>query len=120
VRVEVCAGLVHSPIDFDDHAALSNLTPHWRRLVAQWIATPRWNRASCSWSTDWGYANAFYASGKARGLQHQAALRALTFKWIRIRYRCWVDRVPHDEARYLLALQKRQAPLLKIAADLPR
>src|SRR5687768_15403301 len=38
--------------------------------------------------------------------------------WIRILYRCWVDRAPYDEARYLLALQKRQAPLLKVAASL--
>jgi transposase len=65
------------------------------------------------------WANAFYSSCKARGMQHQAALRALAFKWIRILYRCWVDRVPYDEARYLLALQKRQAPLLKVAASLP-
>jgi hypothetical protein len=51
-------------------------------------------------------------------MQHQAALRALAFKWIRILYRCWVDHTPYDEARYLLALQKRQAPLLKVAASL--
>ena len=65
------------------------------------------------------WAKAFYASCKARGMQHQAALRALAFKWIRVLHRCWVDRVPYDEARYLLALQKRQAPLLKVAASLP-
>jgi transposase len=64
------------------------------------------------------WANAFYAGCKARGMQHQAALRALAFKWIRILYRCWVERVPYDESRYLLALQKRHAPLLKVAASL--
>jgi transposase len=65
------------------------------------------------------WASAFYTACKARGMQHQAALRALAFKWIRILYRCWVDRVPYDEARYLLALQKRQASLLKAAASVP-
>jgi hypothetical protein len=50
-------------------------------------------------------------------MTHQAALRALAFKWIRILYRCWVERKPYDESRYLMALQKRQAPLLKFAAD---
>ena len=65
------------------------------------------------------WANAFYTGCKARGMQHQAALRALAFKWIRVLHRCWTDRVPYDEARYLLALQKRQAPLLKVAASLP-
>jgi transposase len=65
------------------------------------------------------WANAFYTGCKARGMQHQAALRALAFKWIRILYRCWVDRVPYDEPRYLMALRKRQAPLLKVAASIP-
>jgi hypothetical protein len=34
-------------------------------------------------------------------------------------HRCWTDRVHYDESRYLLALQRRQAPLLKVAASLP-
>ena len=65
------------------------------------------------------WANAFYTACKARGMHHQAALRALAFKWIRVLHRCWTDRVHYDEARYLLALQKRHAPLLKVAASLP-
>jgi hypothetical protein len=50
------------------------------------------------------------------GARHQAALRALAFKWIRVLHRCWLDRVPYDESRYLMALEKRGAPLLKHAA----
>lgn len=65
------------------------------------------------------WARAFYQSSRARGMRHQAALRALAFKWIRVLHRCWVDRTPYDEARYLLALQKRQAPLLRFAAEHP-
>jgi transposase len=65
------------------------------------------------------WAQAFYKSCRARGMRHQAALRALAFKWIRILHRCWVERKPYDESRYLLALQKRQAPLLKFAAATP-
>jgi transposase len=63
------------------------------------------------------WAKAFYQSHRARGARHQAALRALAFKWIRILHRCWRDRVPYDEAKYLLALQKRRAPLLEFAAS---
>lgn len=63
------------------------------------------------------WAKAFYESLRARGARHQAALRALAFKWIRILHRCWLDRVPYDESRYLMALQKRGAPLLKHAAQ---
>ena len=62
------------------------------------------------------WAKAFYDSCRARGARHQAALRALAFKWIRVLHRCWLDRVPYDESRYLMALQKRGAPLLKHAA----
>lgn len=63
------------------------------------------------------WAQAFYRSCSARGMSHQAAPRALAFKWIRILYRCWVERQPYDETRYLMALQKRHAPLLKFAAE---
>ena len=59
----------------------------------------------------------FYGACRDRGMRHQAALRALAFKWIRILYRCWIDRTPYDESRYLMALQKRHAPLLKFAAE---
>ena len=65
------------------------------------------------------WAEAFYRGCREPGMRHQAALRALAFKWIRILYRCWVDQVPYDETRHLKALQKRQAPLLRTAASLP-
>jgi transposase len=65
------------------------------------------------------WARAFYESHKAKGASHNAAIRALAFKWIRILYRCWVDKTPYDESRYLNALQKRHAPLLKFAASMP-
>lgn len=58
------------------------------------------------------WAGAFYRQQRAKGSSHHAALRALAFKWIRILYRCWQDRTPYDEARYLLALQRRGSPLL--------
>ena len=48
-----------------------------------------------------------------------AALRTLAFNWVRVLHRCWTDRVPYDVTRYPLALQKRQAPLLKVAASFP-
>jgi hypothetical protein len=65
------------------------------------------------------WAQAFYKSCRARGMRHQAALGALAFKWIRIIHRCWVERKPYDEFKYLLALQKRQGPLLNFAAATP-
>jgi hypothetical protein len=38
---------------------------------------------------------------------------------IRVLFRCWVDRTPYNESRYLDAHQKRQSPLLKFAAQPP-
>ena len=63
------------------------------------------------------WAGAFYAEQRRRGASHQSALRALAFKWARILFRCWQDRVPYDEAKYLKALQKRRSPLLRAAAN---
>ncbi|MGH7713183.1 MAG: hypothetical protein ACREOG_17970, partial [Gemmatimonadaceae bacterium] len=48
---------------------------------------------------------------RSRGKGHQAAVRALAFKWIRIIWRCWQERTPYDEARYLRALTQRGSPL---------
>jgi transposase len=62
------------------------------------------------------WAGAFYAQQRARGVSHQAALRALAFKWIRILFRCWQDRTLYDESKYLKALQLRHSPLLRSAA----
>jgi transposase len=63
------------------------------------------------------WARAFYERKRATGASHGVAIRALAFKWVRILYRCWVDRTLYDESRYLLALQKRHSPLLKFAAE---
>jgi hypothetical protein len=49
---------------------------------------------------------------RERGKGHHAAFRALAFKWIRILFRCWKDRVPYDEDRYLRALRRRGSPLI--------
>ena len=61
------------------------------------------------------WAGVYYRQQRDRGCNHQAAVRALAFKWIRILYRCWVTRTPYDEAKYLKALQVRGSPLLKMA-----
>ena len=58
------------------------------------------------------WAEAYYRQQRNKGASHQAALRALAFKWIRILYRCWQTRTPYDEATYLNALKRRGSPLL--------
>ena len=61
------------------------------------------------------WAGLYYYQQRTKGCSHQAAVRALAFKWIRILYRCWVTRTPYDEAKYLKALQERGSTLLKMA-----
>ena len=57
------------------------------------------------------WARAYYQQQRGRGKDHHAAVRALAFKWIRIVFRCWKDRVVYDENKYLAALAKRGSPL---------
>lgn len=61
------------------------------------------------------WARAFYASQKAKGKSHQAAVRALAYKWIRIIFRCWQTRTSYDEARYLECLRKKGSALVSAA-----
>jgi transposase len=58
------------------------------------------------------WASAFSHSQRVKGKSHQMAVRAVTFKWIRIVFRCWQTRKPYDEAKYLLALKAKGSPLL--------
>jgi hypothetical protein len=57
------------------------------------------------------WAQAYYRQQRKQGQNHHAAVRALAFKWIRILFRCWKDRVAYDEKKYLAALAKRGSPL---------
>ncbi len=72
---------------------------------------------SVRWSR---WAQAYYDIQRERGKGHQAAVRALAFKWIRIIWRCWQDRTPYDEERYIRALTRRGSPVAsRIAATAP-
>ena len=61
------------------------------------------------------WARAYYQQQEAKGKPHNTIIRSLAFKWIRILFRCWQDRKPYDESRYLEALRKRNSPLLQFA-----
>lgn len=60
------------------------------------------------------WAKAYYAERKRMGHGRNDTLRKLAFKWIRIMYRCWKDKTPYDEDRYLAALEKRGSHLAKL------
>lgn len=58
------------------------------------------------------WAKAYYAQQRRRGKGHHAAVRALAYKWIRIIYRCWLDKVPYSEQQYIDSLKRRGSPLV--------
>jgi transposase len=55
----------------------------------------------CQWARN--YVDYYTAKGK----KFHAIIRALAFKWIRILFKCWKDRTPYDESRYMAMLKKR-------------
>jgi transposase len=63
------------------------------------------------------WAKAYYDMMRDRGNKHQAAVRALAFKWIRIIFRCWKDKILYNESVYVVSLIKRQSPILKYLAS---
>lgn len=62
------------------------------------------------------WAKAYYDMMRARGLKHQAAVRTLAYKWIRIIFRCWKNNTCYDESVYVGALIQRQSPIVKYLA----
>jgi transposase len=90
----------------------------------QWIhfrwACPKFLRQSFhEWAShSIGYsvwARNYYQQQRNKGQDHHAAVRALAFKWIRITFRCWKDRVAYDESKYLTSLARRGSPLAATA-----
>jgi transposase len=84
---------------------------HWRtqcpRFLRQTIV--EWASHSIRYSY---WAEAFYRQQRNKGNSHQAAVRALAFKWLRILYRCWQTRTLYDESKYLKALKRRGSSLM--------
>lgn len=85
---------------------------HWRVACPKFIRQSlvefaNHSRAKSIW------AAAFYQSQRNKQKSHQAALRALAYKWIRIIFRCWKNRTTYDELLYLDALKNRNSPLIQ-------
>jgi transposase len=83
---------------------------HWRYACPKFMRqtfqefadhSRRW----CQW------AKAYYQALRQRGKSHNASVRALAYKWIRILFRCWKDRQPYQDEVYTKALLKHGSPL---------
>ena len=89
---------------------------HWRYACPKFMRqtfqefadhSRRW----CQW------AKAHYELLRRRGKSHNAAVRALAYKWIRILFRCWKDRQPYQDEVYTKSLLKHGSPLLQLLAQ---
>ncbi len=60
------------------------------------------------------WAAAYYDLQLSNGKSAQMAKRALAYKWQRIIFRCWQDRVPYDEAKYIQRLKETGSPLYQL------
>lgn len=63
-------------------------------------------RKWCLWS------NAYYRLQRSYNMGHNAALRKLAKRWIRILFRVWQTRTPYDPQRHLQRLKETNNPLL--------
>src|SRR5919204_759194 len=85
---------------------------HWRLQCPKFLRQTfvEWAAESIRHSF---WAQVYYQQQRDKGTTHQAAVRALAFKWIRILYRCWQERTPYDESTYLQALMRRGSSLIQ-------
>jgi len=81
---------------------------HWRWACSKFVRQTFHEWAACTVRKE-GWARDHYERQRAKGKGHHAAVRSVAYKWIRILYRCWRDRVPYSEQRYLEALRTHGA-----------
>jgi transposase len=84
---------------------------HWRWQCAKFLRQSfiEWAEKTVKYSY---WADLYYNQQRAKGNSHQAAVRSLAFKWIRILFRCWKTKTSYDESIYLKALRNKNSPLL--------
>ena len=89
---------------------------HWRWNCPKFLRQTfhEYAKVSILYST---WARAYYDQQKQRGKRHNAAIRSLAFKWIRIIHRCWQTRTLYDESLYLQTLAQRGSPLCALIAE---
>jgi hypothetical protein len=62
-------------------------------------------------------ARAYYEQQRSKGKGHQAATRALAFKWIRIIFKCWQTRTAYNEVKYLEGLRKKGSSFTELCGE---
>jgi transposase len=99
----------------DSVAALAGATPvtnqsgKHRAVHFRWACNKRFRAAVTTFADNSRHASPWaakvYTDARARGLDHPHAVRVLARAWIRVIWRCWIDRVPYDPDRHGNATQ---------------
>jgi transposase len=91
-------------------AALAGVVPVTKKsgkhndVMFRWACNKRLRQAITTFADhsrhDSTWAADVYSRAIERGCDHPHAIRVLSRAWIRVIYRCWVDRAPYDPARH--------------------
>jgi transposase len=84
---------------------------HKRQACSKFLRQTFHEFARCSLSKC-RWARAYVAMLQSKGQSFHTAVRALAFKWIRILFRCWKNRLPYNDHLYLQQLHQKRSPLL--------
>lgn len=105
--------------DLQEYAGIAPVTErsgkkhwvHWRWHCSTFIRQTfiEWSSQTIKYST---WARAYYDQQRNKGCSHNATIRSLAFKWIRILFSCWKHKTPYNEERYLTVLKKRGSVLV--------
>jgi len=105
----------------DSVAALAGVTPvtkesgKHRAVHFRWACNKRFRAAVTTFADNSRHASPWaakiYNGARASGKDHPHAIRILARAWIRVIWRCWIDRTPYDPAKHRAA-----TTLLKLKA----
>jgi len=101
----------------------SGKNQHWvhRRWARPHFTHQSFYEYACQSALHCDWAKLFLKEQIARGKTYPTAVRALAFKWQRIMFVCWRDRLPYDETTYLQSLKRRGSHLAhKLTQGLPK
>jgi len=107
-------------------AALAGVSPvtkqsgKYRSVEFRWACNKRFRNAIVTFADNSRHASPWaagvYRSAIERGHDHPHAIRILARAWIRVIYRCWVDRAPYEPTKHGAAALTEATPEQEHAA----
>src|SRR5215207_975032 len=118
-----CREAYESP---DSVAALAGVSPvtktsgKYHSVEFRWACNKRFRNAITTFADNSRHASPWaagvYQAAIQRGHDHPHAVRILARAWIRVIFRCWLDRVPYDPALHGSLKRSRPAQTEELAA----